>query len=323
MLMNMRSFYMGIRPIVTFLILGGVAVSGFAQEVEMVESPPPPLDHPVEVLQGMSTSTSYTLATSTAVNNDASTDALDLTPPDDQLSSATEAMNRVPGAEPPEKKLSPEELFLNRLQENYGEVTTVKGEFLQKRISDIFQDELETLVEFYVRKPELFHMKYGEPDNTEEWINSGIYYQVIPEYKTASKYLLSREAGSMESLYLRFLGFDIKTEDIFSVYRVSLVNQEAQTRTDEQSTETSTTLALIPLEPNTNLKYLNISFVEKTPAPKNQPACPLPSHIFYRQASGDTTDIKFQELFFNEPLDDELFEPRIPEGYEIDDNTQQ
>jgi len=300
-------------------------------EPDLVAQAPPPLENAAEVMSHLtSESPGQPAEAVTLAADDLSTSTVETVA--EVGLSPIPAMEPIPSLEPtPElERLTFEEEYLARVEAAYDHVLGVEGEFLQTRVSNIFLETRESRARFFVRKPGRFRMTYfpkqGTPSQPESvhYYDNGTYYMYIPEFNQVEKMKVNTQDESVEALNLMLLGFSLKAADVFSVYRVSLIGEEAL----PGDAGTSTTLSFVPLEPAA-LRYLNLSFVARDSGDADE-SVPLPRHIYYVEDNDDEVELLIGSLGLSTTpealagaaeLGEAKFVPTFPPDAEILENN--
>ena len=200
--------------------------------------------------------------------------------------------------------------LLRSLEARHGKSETLRGTFEQKKVSEIFLEEIYSKGEFWFHKPDRFRVDYAAPDEMTNLIVGNEIYLYMPEFEQVEVYRFNSDRERDQQLHTMVLAFGFKTEEIVMEYEIhSSVDEEAlsnELRSGGLDPGEIALLHFIPREgllqssPFTNLKV----WIDKETL--------LPHRVWFEDYNGDKTTISVLEMEPDADMDDSIFEAKFP-----------
>lgn len=210
--------------------------------------------------------------------------------------------------------------LLRALETRHASVTTVRGEFDQLKVSEIFLEEIRSEGTFWFKKPDLFRCDYEPPDEMTNLIREDAIYVYVPELEQCEIYRFTSEQERDQQLHSMVLGFGFKTTELVEAYEIHSSEDPGALR-DEliQGGKTAADTGLLELTPRPALAETSPFTRLKLWIDKDQL---LPEKVWFEDYNGDQTTLEIRTIELNPTLDPELFVPSFPRGTEYIDKTE-
>ena len=186
--------------------------------------------------------------------------------------------------------------ILKRMEEAGKGLVALQADFRQERTYALFGEKRASSGTIRYKRPGMMRWEYREPDRTAIYLKGGRAVLYVPDIRQAQRISLARDRKT-ESL---LIGFGNTAEEIRRNFDV-----RAST-----SPEGMPVLDLVPTSTELAAHFLKLRLVLD---PKRW--TPVRSERF--EHGGDTTVFTFSNVNTDAPLEDEIFDFKIPPGTEV------
>lgn len=193
--------------------------------------------------------------------------------------------------------------LLRRMEEKFGEIKSVSGQFQQVREDPAFEERIESYANFALLKPNKFRADYQPPRQSTNLITDEYYYRYVKDLKQVERYHFQGRLNAQDFNYM-VLGFGVKTEDALKVYSVKWLTDGVAKGYDG--------MQLVPLDPKSNFKYITMLITKDTLQP---------AQISMEQLDGvrTTVNLMLSTLKIGSAIDPKVFTPDFPRDAQIVD----
>ncbi len=182
------------------------------------------------------------------------------------------------------------------------ELSSMTADFVQKKIFTLFEETDKSEGKVLFKKPDQVLWRYESPSPSETFLVGEDSWSVIPATKQVQKIHV---AGGNASRIFQILGLGKSEERLDKSFEI----KEIPAAEDEKGYKL---LSLVPkvdsLKPYYSEIIVKLSIQDF-----------LPRQVTLKEQSGDITEIILNNLETNEPVEDSVFEFKVPEGYQLID----
>lgn len=107
--------------------------------------------------------------------------------------------------------------ILARLEATHASVQAITGTYTQVRVDRVTQDQIRSVADFRLKKPNRFRAEYRRPRATTILVVDDLMYRFIPDNRQVERYRFGRKNTPQDLTFL-LLGFGAKVEDVLKVY---------------------------------------------------------------------------------------------------------
>lgn len=210
--------------------------------------------------------------------------------------------------------------LLRSLETRHASVVSVRGEFDQLKVSDIFLEEIRSKGTFWFKKPDLFRCDYQPPDEMTNLIREDAIYVYVPELEQCEIYRFTSDRERNQQLHSMVLGFGFKTADLVEAYEIQS-SEDARPLREElaEAGQAADEIGLLELKPRPALADTSPFTRLKLWIDKDRL---LPEKVWFEDYNGDQTTLEIRTIELNPTIDPDLFEPSFPRGTEYIDKTE-
>lgn len=191
------------------------------------------------------------------------------------------------------------EMLLENMQKVQNEINTLQASFYQKKTSKLFKIPQELSGMVYIKKPDFIRWEYIKPENYIIFIDKEkfqIYYPALKKVKVGK---VARLRGKIFSILFAQEPLR-KLKNHFTI--------ELRIREKEDL------LVLVPQTFKLKKYWKSWSLIiDKSTF--------LPKSIEIIEKDNDTTYIEFKDVKIDIPLEEDFFNPKIPEDFSIESYT--
>ena len=186
--------------------------------------------------------------------------------------------------------------LLRQMEEKYGSLNSVSGQFQQVREDPAFEERVESYANFALLKPNKFRADYQPPRQSTNLITDDYFYRYIKELKQVERYHFQGQLNAQDFNYM-VLGFGVKVDDALKVYSVKWLTDGVA--------KGYYGIQLVPIDSKSNLKYVTMLVTEDGLQP---------AQFSMEQVDGvrTTANINLKTLQIGAKIDARQFVPDFP-----------
>ncbi|MBN1867519.1 outer membrane lipoprotein carrier protein LolA [Candidatus Sumerlaeota bacterium] len=224
----------------------------------------------------------------------------------DALSTAPTATEEVSPSDADAETRSARTL-LGRIEARHGGLKTLRAEFDQILITELFGEEIASRGDLCLQPPDRLRCDYFEPDPATLLFVKDTMYVHIPKNESVDKFTYSTEREAQQHFRMVMLGFGVSSEEILKSYRVTTIPNPWDDETSETAMEV---LDFEPLDPDLakSFKDVVVGFDSETL---------LPRRVRLEEAGGEVRTLTIRRIVLDDPIGTEKFEPSFPGNPEI------